>query len=173
LALSSAAALWAALGGCATVHTINEQGMSAALTSAPAVYVLPLSVEAQPAEEPVRWMERISAWSSAYLEYLVGHADKAGRAVVAVAPGQPVGPGLLVAAHVIDIRRAAFMGLDDITADVQFLDPRTGGVVFAARVRANSRRAGWENYTFGGRVKNCSINLANAILFALANGHFP
>jgi hypothetical protein len=165
-----------ALSGCATVHATQEPKSAPAVASATVFYVRPLQFHvAQAWENPQKWAAHVGAWQQAYWDGLRDSARRLnGRQLQFVAADQPLGDGVIVDANVSAIRRSTVgIGADHIEGEVVFVDARSGERLLTARVDANSDRFGPEGWTFGGRVKLCSLNLADSIVTAMRSGEFP
>ena len=166
------------VGGCATMHATEQTQEAPALARAPIFYVEPLTFAvAEPAEEAHQWAQHVDKWQSAYAAGVQDYARSqlGARRIVVLAPGQTVAQGIIVRSRIAAIRRSGMggFGTDHVQGEVSFIDAASGQPVLAAKVDANSDRFGFENWTFGGRMKFCSLNLAKGVVFAMSTGRLP
>lgn len=170
-------ALWA-VGGCATLHATRQTTAAPAIASAPTIYVEPLVFAvSRPIEDPVKWADHVGKWQSAYAAEVrdYARAKLGARQVVLLAPGQTVAQGVVVHSRVTAILRSGFggFGTDRVQGEVDFVDAATGQPLLAATVEADSEGFGPQSWTFGGRLRFCSMNLARGIVTAMRTGHLP
>jgi hypothetical protein len=167
-----------AVSGCATMHATQLPSEAPAVAGAARFYVQPLEFAVpRPGESPRKWVAHVEKWQRAYVDGLrdYARAKLGGREVVPLAPGQTVSDGIIVEASVSAIRRSALgaFGTDHLQGDVAFVDAVSGKNLLVAKVDASSDRFGPEGWTFGGRVKFCSLNLAKGVVAAMKQGRFP
>ena len=166
------------VGGCATMHATQQTKEAPALASAPIFYLEPLAFAVgEPSEDARKWAQHVDKWQAAYAAGVQDFArsELGARRIVSLAPGQTVAQGIVVHSSITNIRRSGMgaFGTDHVQGEVSFVDAASGQTLLAAKVDANSDRFGFENWTFGGRVKFCSLNLAKGIVFAMSTGRFP
>jgi hypothetical protein len=172
---SIAALVILALAGCATAaHAVDEQSVAPErVRTAQQFYLLPLRVDMPPVEEPGQWQAHVNAWTQAFWDGVDDYARRWGGHVRMVQPGEPIGDGVVVAARVTALHDAGVLGFAHVDASVQLSDARTSQPLVIAKLDANSNRPGPEGYTFGGRIKFCTLNLAKAVALAMHDGRFP
>jgi hypothetical protein len=125
-------------------------------------------------ESSSQWNEHVAAWNEAYLAGLA----KAGRDLGVrrpdfLAPGTIAPDGLVITSTVRQIQRGSAMTGDTIVVEVVIVEAATRRITMSATLEVTSvRMAGPEGYTFGGRIKFACLNLADAIVEALSEGHF-
>ena len=164
---------------CAPRFTALAQGPvdQAAVRSLSPVYLSPLQIAFQPDYESAEvWADHTQAWSDAFHARVISaSAGRDGHRVQLLPPGAAVASGLVIVVTVREVRKAdlGFSG-EHVVADVTLLDARSGKKALTATLDVSARRvaAGFEGYTFGGRVKFAFLNLADAIVDALDRGHF-
>jgi hypothetical protein len=166
------------LSACAAVRATQQQPANApAVARAPTFWVRPLRFDLQQAwEDPQTWARHVDAWTAAYRDGVKDYARArlVARNVQFLEPGQSPGDGIIVDASVSAIRRTTSgLGDDHLESDVVFVDARSGERLLTAKVDASSERFGPEGWTFGGRVKFCSVNLAKGVVRAMRDGRFP
>ena len=165
------------LAGCATLHATQQTTEAPAVAGATKFYLQPLQFAVSEPEEPRKWAAHVDQWQKAYVKGVRDYAQAklGGREIVPLAAGQMVSDGIVVQASVSAIRRsnAGGFGTDHLQGDVTFVDGGSGKPLLAAKVDANSDRFGYENWTAGGRMKFCSLNLAEGVVTAMRTGHFP
>ncbi len=174
--LAAAMAL-ALCAGCAHYKVVAQSSIdAAAVRGAPAVAVAPLGFATAPVERetPESWAKHLRDWSEAFRERVEERAyHLGGRPLAFPAPGATVPYGALVTTVVRNITKGDFAGYDEVTADVTVIDAQTRAQLLVATVTVKNNRGGWENYTFGGRVKLATINLADAVVDAIRFGYLP
>jgi hypothetical protein len=164
---------------CATVRATQQEPREApTVAHAPTFYVKPLRFNIEQSwENPETWARHVNAWTQAYWDGVYDYARSKlkSRSVQMLGPGQTVTDGIIVDANVSSIRRstAGMLGEDHLESEVVFIDARSGERLLAAKVDSTSERIGPEGWTFGGRIKFCSLNLAKGVVEAMSQGRFP
>lgn len=172
-----AVALVLCAGGCARWRVVAQSPVNPpAVQQAPAIAMAPLGFSLPPVvgESPESWNNHLRGWSDAFREEVAARAERLGqRALLWPPPGAPIPDGVFVTTVVRAIDKGDFGGYDAITADLTVIDARTRMTLLTATIETKNKRGGWENYTFGGRVKLATLNLADAVIEALRLGYLP
>src|SRR5205823_290856 len=151
------------VAGCARWKVVAQNPVNPqAVRDAPAIAVAPLAFALPPVEgeTPEKWNDHLRAWSEAFQEHFAERAPRLGRAIAYPPPNLAISDGLFVSTVVRAIVKADFMGRDRVVADLTIYDGRTRAPLLTATLETTNKRGGWENYTFGGRIKLALLNLS-------------
>jgi hypothetical protein len=172
---------WLALvvAGCTPFYVAKKQQArdAAAVKGAPSFTVMPLQMKFRPPadwESPAEWAQHVAAWQQLFAEEL---ESKVGSARIRWAKDGTPPAGLLVTVAVHEIIRGGSFagGFDVLRSEVTITTPGAGEPLYTALVESNQQRYGMiegnRGFTFGGRIGNAAVNLADAIAEAIATGH--